>query len=160
MSNRQRSLRETAVSIEQVVAVLYKVISGPADLERDWDGFRALFWPGTRLRLTRWTTPEGEEREDIRDYDVESFIETATPIFRESGFWEHEIWSRMERFGNIAHVLSTYESRLGSPQAKAAGRGINSIQLLFHEGRWWIASIAWDVERANNPIPAEYLPKP
>ena len=35
-------------------------------------------------------------------------------------------------------------------------RGINSIQLVRDGKRWWIASVVWDTERPDNPIPADY----
>jgi len=68
-----------------------------------------------------------------------------------------EIHRTTERFGNIAHVLSTYESRtkLSGP---VIARGINSIELFWDGTRWWIASAIWDDERPDNPIPAQYLP--
>ena len=43
-------------------------------------------------------------------------------------------------------------------RSKPFMRGINSIQL-FHDGtRWWVATIMWDSERPDNPIPQMYLP--
>ena len=49
-------------------------------------------------------------------------------------------------------------SKTGSQQHEAEpfSRGINSIQLLKRDDRWWIASIVWDVERTGNPIPNKY----
>jgi hypothetical protein len=62
-----------------------------------------------------------------------------------------------ERFGSIANVFSTYESRR-SPEGPVIARGINSLQL-FHDGaRWWIASATWQDESPRHPIPKEYLP--
>ena len=60
-------------------------------------------------------------------------------------------------FGNITHVMSTYESRK-SPNGEPFARGINSIQLYFDGTRWWVISMIWDVEREGNPIPESYLP--
>lgn len=139
-----------------LVATLYDVISGPADAERDWNRFRSLFLPGARLTIARWQTPDGVT-EELRSADVEGFIRVAGASYRQDGFWEREIWSRTERFGNVAHVFSTYESRVGSEDADPVQRGINSFQLLREGGRWWVASIAWDVEVPGNPLPTEYL---
>ena len=36
-------------------------------------------------------------------------------------------------------------------------RGINSIQLLKDQGRWWVVSIFWMAETEEFPIPSEYL---
>jgi [ribosomal protein S18]-alanine N-acetyltransferase len=143
-----------------VVAALYDVISGPAESERarDWDRFRALHLPTARYLLARWGTGDAEE-EVLREWSVEAFIAAARGFWWELGFWEREVWSRVERYGNVAHVLSTYESRAGSAESEPVGGGINSVQLVRHDGRWWIAGLAWDVTRPGNPIPPEYLPR-
>ena len=73
------------------------------------------------------------------------------------GFDEREIHRVTERFGNIAHVFSTYETRR-SAGGPLMGRGINSIELFWDGKRWWIASAIWDDERPGSPIPKEYLP--
>lgn len=140
-------------SPEAVVAALYDVISGPAGQDRDWDRLRHLFWPGAVVRIPR---PPPDGGRDIGEWTVEGFIEEARPIYAESGFWEREIWRRAERFGDIAHVLSAYESRVGTPEAEPTGRGVNSLQLIRHAGRWWITSIVFDVERPDRPIPERY----
>ena len=76
----------------------------------------------------------------------------------EKGFYETEISRATEIFGNIAHAFSTYESRR-RPQEAPFARGINSIQLLHDGERWWVTAMVWDAERADNTIPARYLPR-
>jgi hypothetical protein len=138
-----------------VVAALYDVISGAADEPRAWDRLRSLCLPTARFIITRLAAP-APEREGLWEWDVEGFIADATEAYAQAGFWEREIAARIERFGNVAHVLSSYESRVGSADTVPVGRGINSFQLVrFHE-RWWLASTCWDVERPHNPIPDEY----
>lgn len=146
-------------SPESVVAALYDVISGPAEAEhaRDWDRLRSLFAPNATFRLVRWITYEGSD-EQLREWDVERFIAAGREIWRDAGFWERELWSRTQRFGNIAHVLSTYESRVGTPDNDPVSRGVNSFQLVRIDGRWWLASTVWDIEAPENPIPPELLP--
>ena len=73
------------------------------------------------------------------------------------GFYEIRNSPRHRKFGHIAHVFSTYESRLRA-DGPVIARGINSIELFYDGKRWWIASNIWDDERPNNPLPAEYLP--
>jgi len=80
-------------------------------------------------------------------------------VLERDGFFEREIARRMETFGNIAHVFSTYESKHAAGDPAPFARGINSIQLLKDGGRWWIVTIYWDSEKAGNPIPSEYLLK-
>ncbi|HYX69499.1 MAG TPA: hypothetical protein VE825_10230, partial [Terriglobales bacterium] len=61
------------------------------------------------------------------------------------------------RYGNIAQVWSTYESRQKA-DGPVIARGINSLELYWDGTRWWVASAVWDGERKDNPIPKEYLP--
>jgi hypothetical protein len=75
------------------------------------------------------------------------------------GFYEREIARHADCFGNVCQIFSTYESR-HTPDAKPFERGINSIQLVRDGSRWWVASVAWDAERPDNPIPAAYLSSP
>jgi hypothetical protein len=146
-------------SPEAIVAAVYDVISGPAEVERarDWDRLRALFLPGARFLLTRWHSPEGGDRV-LRAWDVEAFVAAASGFYRESAFYEREVARRVDRFGCIAHVMSTYESRVGSEGSDPVARGINSVQVVYSRERWWIAHLVWDVETPTNPIPREYLP--
>ena len=138
-----------------ITGALYDVISGPAEQSRDWARFRSLFEPGARL-IAYTKQPDGTPQEGA--WSVEEFIEAATRFYAEQGFWENELWSRTDRFRNVAHVLSTYESRAGSRDAAPVARGINSIQIVRHDRRWWITSIAFEIEQRNEPIPEEYLP--
>ncbi len=138
-----------------LVTAVYGVISGPAERERDWDRFRALFLPEARLIISA-KTPEGATH--FKEYKVEDFIAEAGKFYREKGFWEREIAERTEQFGNIAHVFSTYESRFGTEESPPIGRGINSVQAINIDERWWIANLIWDVEQSQNPIPEHYLP--
>ena len=63
----------------------------------------------------------------------------------------------MEKFGHIAHIFSTYESRRKADDPAPFARGINSFQLMNDGKRWWIVTIFWEAEGPDNPIPAEYL---
>jgi hypothetical protein len=104
------------------------------------------------------TPPSGPAT--ARVLDVDGYIERAGPVLERDGFFEREIARRTERFGHIAHVFSTYESRHNRADAAPFARGINSIQLLDDGERWWVVTVYWDAERPGNPIPPEYLPKP
>jgi hypothetical protein len=144
-------------SPEALVAALYDVISGPAAQPRDWDRFRSLFLPNARLTFLL-ANPSGEKR--LFNLTVDEFIRLAGPGYQSgAGFWEREIGRRIDRFGTIAHVFTTYETRLTSPNPNSpvAERGINSVQTIQHEGRWWIANLVFDAETPATPIPPEYV---
>ncbi|CAN5348969.1 hypothetical protein BH09BAC6_BH09BAC6_27850 [soil metagenome] len=72
------------------------------------------------------------------------------------GFDEREIARKVEKFGSIYHVWSTYESR-NTADGPVIERGINSIELFNDGKRFWILAWFYDGERKDNPIPAEYL---
>jgi hypothetical protein len=142
-------------SVESIIAALYDVISGPPGGNRDWDRFRSLFTGGARLIVA---APSPEGRVPSRSMTVEEYIVAADPFLKRDGFWEREISRRVERYGNVAHVFSTYESRVKTADSPPFSRGINSIQLVTNGERWWVVTILWDFERPGNPIPREYLP--
>ncbi len=142
-------------SPDAIIAALYDVISGPAGQARDWDRMRSLFIPGARL-IPTGRRPDGTAAHRVMS--VEDYIQTSGPMLERDGFFEIETNRISERFGNVTHAFSTYESRWLEDDADPFARGINSIQL-FHDGaRWWIATVMWDSERPDNPIPAKYLP--
>lgn len=143
-------------SIESIIAALYDVISGPPGQNRDWDRFRSLFTSGARLIVA---SPSPDGRVPSRNMTVEEYVAAADPFLKRDGFWEREIARRVERYGNVAHAFSTYESRVKAADSPPFSRGINSIQLVTNGERWWVVTILWDFERPGNPIPHEYLPE-
>ncbi len=142
-------------SIDAIVTALYASISGPAGEARDWNRFRSLFAPGARLiPIARPANAPPVPRVLTPD----EYVQRSGEFLTRYGFTEREIARRVERFGGIAHVFSTYEGRFQAPDAPSTPpRGINSIQLAFDGTRWWVVTVFWDSERADNPIPAEYL---
>lgn len=141
-------------SPEAVVAALYDVISGPVGEARDWDRLRSLFLPSARMVPVQRSA---SGRVEYRAMTVEDYIHGAGPRLEQMGFSEREIARRIDRFGDVAHVFSTYEgTRAGSDEPFL--RGLNSIQLIYDGARWWVSSLAWSAERPDLPIPPEYLP--
>lgn len=140
-------------SLESTVHAIYAVISGPAGT-RDWAKFRSLFAEGARLIPVRHT-PEGNMPRVLTPDD---YVKMAGANFEKAGFFETEVSRKVERYGAIAHVFSTYESR-HAPGEKPFARGINSFQLVFDGKDWKVLTILWDSERPETPIPAQYLTK-
>ena len=145
-------------SIEAIIAAAYDSISGPAGKKRDWDRMRSLFISGARLI----PTAVGAGRNDVdlapQLLDVDAYIARVEPFFATTGFYEEEVARRIEQFGQIAHVWSTYESRHKADDPEPFMRGINSFQLFFDGTRWWVVTVFWQAETAENPIPKEFLP--
>lgn len=145
---------EDVSSMDAILAALYDVISGPAGKKRDWDRMRSLFIPEGKLMAVG---PKKEGGFGYRVMDVDGYIKASGSYLETNGFFEREVSRVVERYGQIAHVFSTYESRHKADEAKPFMRGINSIQLLNDGKRWWIVSVYWEGERADNPLPDKYL---
>jgi hypothetical protein len=138
-------------SVDSVVRAVYEVISGPAG-PRDWGRFRALFAEGARLISMRVTA--GAATPVVMTPD--EFAQRSGANAEKNPFYESPIAQRVETFGNIAHVFSTYESRR-APGDKPFVRGINSFQLVHVAGVWKVMTILWDSEREGSEIPEKYL---
>jgi hypothetical protein len=141
-------------SLDAIITAMYDSISGPRG-ERDWDRIRSLHLPGSHL-IPTGVRVNGEN--GLRILDIEGWIDGARPLFAENDFYEVEVARQIQRFGKIAQAFSTYECRW-EKDGPAFMRGINSIQCLEKDGRWWVVNVFWDNETADNPIPAEYLPR-
>ena len=139
-------------SMNAIIKAVYDVISGPKGQERDWDRMRSLFVPGARLISAR-AGKDGATTAHVMS--VEDYIRLGGPMLQKDGFFEREAHRTEDRYGNIAQVFSTYESR-HSTDAEPFQRGINSFQLLFDGQRWWVVTIYWQGETPSFPIPKQY----
>jgi hypothetical protein len=145
---------EDVKSIDNILAALYDVISGPAG-ERDWNRFRSLFLPQAQLTSA---AKGGDGAVRVHPMSVEDYVRLAGGYFAQHAFFESPIVSRVQTFGNVSQVFSSYESRHSAAEAPFA-RGINSLQLLYDGHRWWVVSVLWDEERSDNPLPKEFAAK-
>jgi hypothetical protein len=141
-------------SIDSVTRAVYDAISGPAG-PRDWARFRALFADGARLISIR--TANGVSTPNVMTPD--EYATRAGANFEKNPFYESTAAQRVETFGAIAHVFSTYESRR-APGEKPFARGINSFQLVKTPQGWKVMTILWDSEREGNSLPEKYLTTP
>ena len=142
-------------SISAILTATYDAISGDAGERRDWDRFRSLFAAGATLSYVS-SGQQGEVGRTVMTPD--EYIERSGANLERNGFFETEIHRVTERFGNIAHVFSTYESRRQESDPAPFARGINSFQLMFDGKRWYVVSIYWQGETGQASIPPEYLP--
>ncbi len=140
-------------TIDGMVNAYYEVVSGPKGQPRDWARDRTLYISDIRF-VPVDVGKDGKLEPRISTH--QQFVEASTGLEKE-GFYEKEIHRVTERFGPIAHVWSTYESRR-TETGPVIQRGINSIELFWDGKRWWIANAIWTDETKDNPIPKEYLP--
>jgi hypothetical protein len=135
-----------------VVRASYVAISGPPGQLLNLDRFRSLFLPQAQLVSVNVKNGQGV----ARTMTLQEFADMVTARIGKDGHIEREIAQRVEVYGNMANVWSSYESRK-TPDDPQITRGINSIQLVNDGKRWWISGAQWQHETAENPIPAKYL---
>ena len=145
---------EDVSTVDGLIKAVYKVISGPKDQPRDWARMRTLFFPGARM-VPIVIQPAGSVAVPI--LSVDDYIARSGPLIERIGFQEREVARRIEQFGNVTHVWSTYE---GTGEGLPPLRGINSIQLINDGTRWWILHLVWDHERPGLTIPERYRTSP
>lgn len=137
-------------AIGQLLQQLYEVISFEEDGEPDWPGLERVF--SRHARITR-ITPEGT------DYlDRESFLamtRNLLDIGAYTSFFELEIARVVERFGDMAHVWSVYETRRNRQAREPLGRGVNSIQLVREGEAWRVIALLWDETHADPQLDAK-----
>ena len=144
---------EDVASPEALVRAVYDAISGPRG-ERDWNRIRSFYLDGARLIPTGMRA-NGEF--GLKILSIEQWMEGARELFLKQDFFEVEVAQKVDRFGQIAQIFSTYECRREA-NGPAFMRGINSFQLLHKDGRWWVVNCFWDNASESNPIPEAYRP--
>jgi hypothetical protein len=140
-------------TIDGIVKAFYETISGSKGVPRQWSRDKTLYMPD--VRFVNMSEQDGKIRASVMTHM--QYVNGTNEFLVAEGFQEREINRVVRKFGNLAHVFSTYEFTTASGAAK--GRGINSIELFWDGMRWWISSASWDEERPDNPIPKEFLPK-
>ena len=134
---------------EGIAAALDAAITGPADKDRAC--MKALFIPEARLMFVSLGT-DGAPTYRIETLDAWiARVKTRGHAMLE----EKQLKFRIERYGNIAHLWSTYTLQ---SDGKQVARGINSIQAIKEAGGWRVTAIMVQAESATAPLPKEYLP--
>ena len=146
---------EDVASPSAVVRASYVAISGPPGQVLNLDRFRSLFLP--QAQLVSVNVKDGQAT--ARAMTLQEFTDMVTARIGKDGHLEREIAQRVEVYGNIANVWSSYESRK-TPDDPQVTRGINSIQLVNDGKRWWISGAQWQHETTDAPIPTKYLAGP
>jgi len=134
---------------EGIPAALDAAITGPADKDRDC--MKALLIPEARLMFVSLGT------DGAPSYRLETLDDWIARV-KAGGhavLEEKELKFHIERYGNIAHLWSSYALH---SDGKQVARGINSIQAIKEAGGWRVTGIMVQAESATAPLPKEYLP--
>jgi len=125
------------MSLDSVIAEMYDSVCFEGGQRPDWGRQAAIFAPGARLvRIND---------DGVFEFDLESYrlnFEAMIDSGEMPSFWEGEIWRETYQLGEMAHVLSAYETRR-TRGGEMLNLGVNSIQLFRRDGRWWISAMIW-----------------
>ncbi len=139
-------------SIESTVLALYEVISGEPGSPRDWDRFKNLFKPEARLIPTR---KDDQGNLTIKAMTPDEYVQLFSSRIP-TGFFERELSRKVEEYGTVVHVFSTYETK-EKKDGPVTNRGINSIQLFKDKDRYYVVNIFWCAESMGFALPDKYL---
>lgn len=142
-------------SIDSIVTSVYKVVSGEKGEDRDWDLHRTIFHPDAQI-VTNYVNDEGDYQ--IHFNDIEEYVDNYREYFKKNDLHEVDVNRKIEVFGNLAHVLSTFESYRKPDDSAPYKQGIASLQLYNDGERWWVVSMYYKNETDEDKIPEEYLP--
>jgi len=154
-STQERTIFMSTVSCalpsepEGITAALDAAITGPADQDRAC--MKALLMPETRLMAL------SVGADGAPSYKIETLDDWIARVKARGHAMleEKQMKFRIERYGNIAHLWSSYTLQ---SDGKQVARGINSIQAIKEAGGWRVMSIMLQAESATSPLPKEYLP--
>jgi hypothetical protein len=134
---------------EGIPAAIDSAISGPAD--RDRACMKALLLPEARLIFA---SPGTDGTPAYRVETLEDWI-ARVRARGHAMLEEKQLKFKIERFGDVAHLWSSYALR---SDGKQVARGINSIQAVKQAAGWRVMGILVQAESATTPLPKEYLP--
>jgi hypothetical protein len=129
----------TASQLDEVMRLFYEVISFEEGQTPDWQRMAGLF--SSHARITR-ITPEAIDHLDLAGF--RAMAEEMIEVGAFTSFYEREVARRVDRFGEVMHVASAYETKISPLALDHIERGINSLQLIRESGRWKIVSLCWD----------------
>lgn len=153
--NWPKARPEDVNSIDAIIKAFYTVPAGEKGEPRDWDRYASLFSPDARMIPARGDDKGGAMAMFVT---IGEYVDLNKSYFEKGGFRDTEVSRKVEQFGHIAQVWSTFESRHSSTDAEPYIRGINSIQLLKDGDRWWIVNVFWDFESPDAKVPDAKAP--
>jgi hypothetical protein len=132
-----------------IPAAIDAAITGPADKDRAC--MKALFIPEARMMFVSIGA------DGTPSYTIQTLDDWIARVKARghSMLEEKQLKFHIERYGNIAHLWSSYALH---SDGKQVARGINSIQAIKEAGGWRVTGIMVQAESATAPLPKEYLP--
>jgi len=132
-----------------IPAAIDAAITGPADKDRAC--MKALLIPEARMMFVTLGA------DGAPTYTIQTLDDWIARVKARGHVMlqEKQLKFQIERYGNIAHVWSSYALY---SDGKQAARGINSIAAIKEAGGWRVTGIMVHAESAAAPLPKKYLP--
>jgi hypothetical protein len=132
-----------------IPAALDAAITGPADEDRAC--MKALLIPEARMMFVSLGA------DGAPSYRLETLDDWIVRVKARGHAMleEKQLKFHIERYGNMAHLWSSYALH---SDGKQVARDINSIQAIKEAGGWRVVGIMLQAESATAPLPKEYLP--
>lgn len=138
-------------SIDAILNEMLYIISAEKGESRDLEALRNLFLPEATFAVLSSDTTEPRYFEMV---NLDEFIQSLEDEYYKNGFEESELGKVVHEFNGIASV---FQSFYGKDSEGNQLKGINSIQLVYKESRWWIAHTLWTFETDDIKIPPIYM---
>jgi hypothetical protein len=142
-------------TLDGIMKAYYDVVTIKKGDKVSYERDSLIHWPNVNVG---WVQPGKNSKPAFRYVSLKEYHRLSDAYLEKDGFFEKEISRKVEHFGGIYHVFSTYQSK-NTPGGKVIERGINSVELFFDGTRFWILGWFFDSESKKNPIPAKYLTK-
>ena len=141
---------EDVRSVDAIINAYYDVVSGSSS--EPWEFERDKYIHSKNAVITRV-----DENGKAESYSLEAeYIPIG--LSPKADFYEKELKRMVSKYGNIAQVWSAFEIRT-NPKIESDIRGLNSIQLHYENGRWWIDSWTCEMESDKNSLVTDFLTK-
>ncbi|WP_432410531.1 hypothetical protein [Rasiella sp. SM2506] len=148
--NTNQKYAKDVQSIDAIIDAYYEVISGSSN--DPWQFERDSYIHAENAIITRL-----DEDGNAFSHSLEAEYIPLVLAPKED-FYEKELKRSVSQFGNIAQVWSAFEIRT-DPEIASGIRGLNSVQLHFEQGRWWIDSWTCEMETDKNDVVTDFLKK-
>lgn len=135
-------------SIDAIMNAYYDVVSGSST--DPWEFERDKYIHSKNAVITRL---DDNGKAESHSLEAEYVPILLSP---KEDFHEKELKRKVSHFGNIAQVWSAFEIRT-KPEVESNIRGLNSIQLHYENGRWWIDSWTCEMASETNALVTDFL---
>ena len=141
-------------SINGIVKEVLKLISGEKGKVRNWEALAGTYF--YLLLISQFFNHNDSILQPVETVSLDEFIKLMHDPYYDRGYLEYEISKVVDEYNGIANV---FQSFYGKDSEKKEEKGINSYQLVYFNGRWWIANLIWTGDSNGVKVPEKYLSK-